>query len=487
MLPESARRAIIDVGSNSVRLVIYDGPARTPFVVHNEKVQARLGRSLAETGRIDAEAYDRALRGCRRFKALLDAAGIGDVRTVATAAARDAQNGPAFLDDLRAAGLSPELLSGDEEAFGSALGVLSAFPDAAGLVGDLGGGSLELIEVEQSAPGRRETFPLGVLRIPALREAGDKAFAANVAKQLRAGGWQKAAKDRPFYLVGGAWRGLGHLDMHLSDSVLPGVHGYTFARNRIKPMREAIDALGGRLAKTVPGVSSSRAASLDAGAVLLDTVAEVIECSELVVSAFGLREGLLFSSLVSEVQSQDPLLAAVADYARRRGNPTWRGERVAQWLAPVFAHETAPDRRIREAACHLAGVDLHPQSETRARHGMELAWLGGWIGLTARERALLAQAMWTAWSGKGQCPQIGECASAGDLRQAIGWGEAIRLAERLTGGVTSVLDLARLAYDGKSLVLEVRPDFRDLGGDVVAKQLAALAQSLAATSAITSG
>ena len=91
---ELIRRAIIDVGSNSVRLVVYEGPARTPFVVYDEKVQAKLGRSLPETGRIDAEAYRKALLACRRFKTLIDAMGIQHCRTVATAAARDAKNWP---------------------------------------------------------------------------------------------------------------------------------------------------------------------------------------------------------------------------------------------------------------------------------------------------------------------------------------------------------------------------------------------------------
>jgi exopolyphosphatase / guanosine-5'-triphosphate,3'-diphosphate pyrophosphatase len=478
------RRAIIDVGSNSVRLVIYDGPARTPFVVHNEKVQARLGRSLAETGRIDAAAYDKALKGCRRFKALLDTAGIADVRTVATAAARDAENGPALLSDLREIGLDPELLSGDAEANGSASGVISAFPGADGIVGDLGGGSLELVDVRGGNPGRRETFPLGVLRLPALRSGGDKEFCERIAAQLQNGGWMEAGAGRCFYLVGGSWRALGHLDMHLSGSSLPGVHGYAFSRNRITPMRKAIAELGPQLAKVVPGVSSSRAAVLDDAALLLEVVADSGNCERMVVSTFGLREGLLYSALDPDIQRQDPLLAAVIDYALRRGNPTWRGDVVAAWIAPIFADENPAHERIRRAACHLAGVDLHPQSETRARHGMELAWLGAWIGLSAEERGMLAQAMWTAWSGKGQCAQIEECAPVDSIRRAMRWGEAIRLAERLSGGATTVLRSSDLSKDGDSVILAIDNERRDLGGQVVAKQLAGLSDAMGASSRI---
>lgn len=479
------RRAIIDVGSNSVRLVIYEGPARTPFVVYNEKVQARLGRALAETGRIDAEAYDKALRGCRRFKALLDTAGIGNVRTVATAASRDAENGPEFLDDLRASGLDPELLSGDAEAYGSAQGVLSAFPGADGIVGDLGGGSLELIDVAAGKPGRRETFPLGVLRLPALREGGDKAFAAGIAALLKAGGWRKVAAGRPFYLVGGSWRALGHLDMHLTECALPGVHGYSFDRTRLPVLRTSIAELGPRLNKTVSSISASRVPALDDAAVLLGAVSEVLSAGTLVVSNFGLREGLLFAELDRETQNQDPLLAAVTDYAQRHGNPAWQGEIVADWIAPLFGDEAPADARIRRSACHLAAVDLHPQSETRARHGMELAWLGGWIGLDAGERAMLAQAMWTAWSGKGRCEGIGGFASEVKLAQAAQWGEAIRLAERFGGGVSAVLGHAALSADAEFLTLQIDSARRDLGGQIVTKQLGTLAEVLGLSAAIT--
>jgi exopolyphosphatase/guanosine-5'-triphosphate,3'-diphosphate pyrophosphatase len=453
-------------------------------VVYNEKAQAKLGRSLPETGRIDAEAFDKALRACRRFKALIDAMGIEHCHTVATAAARDAENGPEFLAELAAVGLAPELLSGDAEALASAAGVISAFPGTDGIVGDLGGGSLELIDVRHGIPGRRATFPLGVLRLADLRSKGDKGFRDAVGNMLRKDGWHGAGAGRPFYLVGGSWRALGHLDMHLTGSVLPGVHGYAFDRTRNGPMREAIAEAGARLSKIVPAISSLRVAALDDAAMLLEAVSERIGSERLICSTFGLREGLLFLELGKKTRKQDPLLAAVSDHARRRGNPKWYGDAVADWIAPLFAGEAPSEARIRRAACHLAGVDLHPQSETRARHGMELAWLGGWIGLTAEERAMLAQAMWTAWSGKGLYRKIGEVAAPEALERARAWGEAIRLVERFSGGVSSVLASASLRREGDSLTLGIDPASRDLGGDVVAKQLGALATALGASAAI---
>ncbi|MFM5931096.1 MAG: Ppx/GppA family phosphatase [Novosphingobium sp.] len=485
----NARRAIIDVGSNSIRLVIYEGPARTPFVVHNEKVQARLGRSLSATGRIDEDAFAKGLAGCRRFKALVDAAGISDVRTVATAAAREAENGPQFLDAMRAIGLEPQLLSGDEEALQSAAGVISAFPGADGIVGDLGGGSLELIDVRSGVAQQRTSLPLGVLRLAELRAKGDKALRKMVMGMLRDGDWLEAGAGRPFYLVGGSWRALGHLDMYLTQSALPGVHGYAFRRSRIKDLRLAIRETGPRLPRLVPGLSNSRMAGLDDAACLLADVGAGLGCDRLVVSTFGLREGLIFSELDPSAQQEDPLLAAVADYARRRGNVTWDGDRVADWIEPIFPGGDSALRRIRRAACHLAGVDLHPQSETRARHGMELAWLGGWIALDGAERAMLAQAMWTAWSGKGICPALDGQLADGDFAHAMRWGEAIRLAERLTGGRSATLDHASVTLcddgeDGRFLRLAIDREWIDLGGEIITKQITALATAMGASAAI---
>lgn len=480
------RRAIIDIGSNSVRLVIYEGPARTPFEVHNEKIQARLGRGLSETGAIDAEAYERALKACERFKALVDASGVAMVRTVATAAAREASNGARFLADVAALGLSPELLSGEAEAAASAAGVLCAFPGARGLVGDLGGGSLELVALGEEGAGQRGSLPLGILRLAPLRAKGDKAFAARVSAMLRAEGWRKARGRPIFYLIGGSWRALGHLDMHLTGSQVPGVHGYSLARSRLKPLRKAIAEMGPRGLKAVPGLTSSRIASLDDAAALAEAVTAHLGAGELVVSGFGLREGLLFEALSPVAQAQDPLIAAVTDYAARRGNPRWQGEAVDGWLAPVFEGEPAAWLRLRRAACHLAGADLHTVSEARARYGMELAWLGGWIGLSWTERAMLAQAMWTAWGGKGASEAVAPHLEENGRRAAVAWGEAIRLAERLSGGVSGVLAGTRLERRAGAIVLQLGRAQSCLAGEVVAKQLGQLALALGLTPRIAS-
>lgn len=481
------RRAIIDVGSNSVRLVIYDGPARIPFETHNEKVQARLGRSLAETGAIDAEAYALGLAACRRFKALLDASGVRSVRTVATAAARDASNGPEFLADLAAIGLAPELLDGAAEGRASAAGVLSAFPGARGIVGDLGGGSLELACVGDGAITRSVSLPLGVLRLAALRSGSERTFTAHIQTMLRDAGWTRAeaGPGASLYLVGGSWRALGHLDQYMTGSALPGVHGYGFAPAQLADLRQAVAELAPRALREVPGLTSSRIATLDDAAALLAAVARHLDIDRLVVSSFGLREGLLFEALPPAARGDDPLLAATADYAARQGSARWDGDAVDRWIAALFATDAPADARIRLAACRLAGVDLHPLSETRARHGLELAWLGAWIGVSTDARALLAVVLWAAWGGRGDPAPVDAFLSPERLRQGLAWGQAIRLASRLTGGDSSVLAQAKLARNGNALSLTLAPGVADLASGVALKQVGQLAQQLDLTPLVT--
>ncbi|MFM6853000.1 MAG: Ppx/GppA family phosphatase, partial [Sphingopyxis sp.] len=219
------RAAIIDIGSNSVRLVVYAGPVRAPSPVFNEKLMVGLGASLSTTGAMGARAYRRAMTGLARFKALAIAMGVDDVRCVATAAVRDASNGPEFLAEARAMGLDIILLSGRDEARASGYGVLSAIPDADGIVADLGGGSLELVRVAAGETGQFSSFPLGVLRLAALKQAHGNGFGKYIAHVLQSAGWPGQGAQLPLYLVGGSWRALARYDMMLARDPMPVVSG----------------------------------------------------------------------------------------------------------------------------------------------------------------------------------------------------------------------------------------------------------------------
>ncbi|WP_019514880.1 Ppx/GppA family phosphatase [Sphingomonas sp. Mn802worker] len=479
---EPPRTAIIDIGSNSIRLVVYQGPARLPTTLFNEKVLAGLGRSLAATGSIDREAMAAAATALRRFAALAAAMEVSRVRTVATAAVRDASNGAALIDLASEAGLSVEILSGEDEAAAAGYGVLSGIPGANGIVGDLGGGSLELVRVRKGELTERASFPLGVLRLAPLRSRGrlDRAVEA----MLRDAGWVGAGKNLPLYLVGGSWRGLARLAMHRARYPLPIIHQYAMSGDTIASLRRTLSQLGKPQLKDVPGLSGGRIPTLSDAAALLSVLLKHLKSSGTIVSAFGLREGLLFQELDPPDRARDPLIAGTRDEARLAGRFPEHGDLLDRWIAPLFADDKPAEARLRNAACQLADVGWRANPEFRAERGLEIALHGNWVGIDGRGRAMLAQALWTALGGAINGPDVlPRLASEAALRRAAIWGHAIRLGQRLSAGVADPLRRSRLALDGGKVRLDLDRADHALYGEAVAKRHAALAAAMGLTPA----
>ena len=263
-----APSAVIDIGSNTVRLVIYEGSPRAPRVVWNEKVAARLGRDLSASGEIPDEAAAEALGALARFALLIEDLDIEDVQTVATAAAREASNGAEFLARVADLGLAPRLLSGEEEAEAAAQGSIGAFPGAHGVVADLGGGSLELVSIAEGKSHHATSLPLGTLRLPALRAGSDKKFDKTVRTELAGAGWA-AAHPGPLYMVGGTWRAFAAYAMRKRDFPLTDPHGYRLdIATADKLAAEAMSASPEKLAE-MSGISAMRAGYLPDAAAML--------------------------------------------------------------------------------------------------------------------------------------------------------------------------------------------------------------------------
>ncbi len=468
--PDAGRVGIIDIGSNSIRLVVYDGPARIPAILFNEKVMAGLGRGVAERGSIDAESIERAMGALARFRHLAVQMQVTNLRTVATAAVRDAANGPAFLTRLRETGLSVELLSGEQEAAMAGYGVLAAIPEADGVVGDLGGGSLELIRVGGGAVRERASFPLGVLRIAALRTKAPRAVDRSVAKAVATLDWAEKVRGLPFYLVGGSWRALARLDMHLTDFPLPIVHHYRMPADRAQTLLRVLAQIGKKRLRDVEGLSSSRAPNLRDAAALLAALTRRLGSSETIVSAYGLREGLLYSSLPEDVRQQDPLIAAAREEGRRQGRFPEHGDLIHRWIAPLFAGEAARDARLREAACQLADVGWRAHPDFRAERGLETALHGNWVGIDARGRAMMARALYTSFGGVSPVMLLDRLCGAEEEARADRWGLAMRLGQRLSGGVAQALERSRLSLAGGTLALHLAPADRGLYGEAVERR-----------------
>ncbi len=468
------RTGIIDIGSNSIRLVVYQGPARVPATLFNEKVMAGLGKGLAQNGKLAPESIALAIEALERFAAVAREMEVTSLRTVATDAVRDAANGHVLLDAAARIGLPVELLSGEQEATAAGMGVLSAIPEADGIVGDLGGGSLELVRVKKGEIRDRASFPLGVLRVAALREKGRGAIDRRVAKLLEQAGWSGKGKGLPLYLVGGSWRSLGRLDMTLKRYPLPIIQHYVMPAAAISRLVRTVSHVEKGTLKEVPGISSQRAPMLNDAAALLASLMRHLKSERTIVSSFGLREGLLYEALDTETRKQDPLIVATREEGRRLGRFPEHGDLLDRWISPLF-EDSAAMARLRHAACLLADVGWHANPEFRAERGVEIALHGNWVAVDARGRAIIAQTLWTSLGGGSGTPQgLDRLASPADLRRAVQWGLAMRLGQRLSGGVAGPLERSKLGEDGSALTLHLAGDDVALYGEAVQKRHAAL-------------
>jgi len=476
------RRAIIDIGSNSIRLVIYDGPARAPFVLFNEKIAAGLGAELGATGRIDDAALVRGLDAISRFALLVDEMSVGETISIATAAVREAANGQEFITECRRrAGLDIAILSGEEEARAAGYGVISSIQGADGIVADLGGGSLELARVRDGEVHEVVSLPIGVLRLEALRGKGKTALSKFVAKALKDAGWSEVERGLPLYLVGGSWRALAHLDMQLSQFPLPVIHQYRMDAARAAYLVRVTASMGKSQVKKVPAISSSRAATLPHAAALLAVLVRQLGSSELVVSAFGLREGLLFERLDAEQRALDPLLVAAEAEGAAQGRFPDHGAQIDRWISPLFSNEPPEWARIRRAACMLADVGWRANPDFRAERGMEIAQHGNWVGIDGWGRAMLAQALYANFGGgTSMVPELAVLTGPEQLSRAVQWGLAIRLAQRLSGGVAGPLEKTRLSMDADGIVLEIEGAYAGLCGETVNRRLKHLSQAVGA-------
>ena len=473
-------RGIIDIGSNTVRLVVYGGSPRAPTVLLNEKITARLGRDIASTGKLADEAIELAMRGLRRFVLLLDDLRIENVDTVATAAVRDATNGPDFIKELRKLGLSPRVISGEEEAKLSASGVAGAFPGARGVVADLGGGSLELVDLEDGETSNAVTLPLGALRLPDYRVKGDKdgsKMRSALEKALKDGIGKRKSLDT-LYLVGGTWRAMAVYAMQVNGHPLSDPHGLEVSAKQARYITEALRLEAPEDLKSRKRISSMRAEKLPDAAILSQALQETLSPKRIVFSSWGLREGLVYNSLEPHAQGQDPLLAGISTFASQRGVPPMLATRIASWTLDAAPAREHGSERLRLAATMLALASMQIEPNIRLPHAIEWALQKRWIGIDGQGRAMLAAAV-AANGNQLELPDaVLALASEAAIDEAIKWGLALRLARRLGAGSRRSLDVSRLMIEEDALVLRLATDHAALNCGPVEKDMKLLSGRL---------
>jgi exopolyphosphatase/guanosine-5'-triphosphate,3'-diphosphate pyrophosphatase len=477
---ESGPIAVVDIGSNSIRLVVYDQEGRSPQVMFNEKVLCGLGRGLAQTGRLAGDGVAQARANLHRFAALARGMGAREVIAVATAAVRDASNGPAFAQDVAAStGLAIRILSGEEEARLSALGVLSGIPDAVGVMGDLGGGSLELVGLQSRDAGHRVSLPLGPLRLIDQADGDRRRAMAVIDRHLAPVGWLARHAGKDFVAVGGSWRMLARLLMQRDRWPIHVIHQYAL------PADEAARRIG-RLARldkdaqrTIADLPRRRAEAVPWAAMLMERLLAVMAPGRLVFSAFGLREGCLFDRLPPDVRRRDPLMVA-AEAIRRQARFPDAAPSLLRFVTPVLAPTTATFARLNEAAVVMSDVAWSEHPDYRVEHAFERVMRLPCGGIDHEGRVYLAMVMASRYGGDVASldPRIVDLLPPPLLRAAQTLGLALRLAYTLSAGAGSLLAGARLALADGRVELAVSPSAAVGYGDAVVRRLDALARHL---------
>jgi exopolyphosphatase/guanosine-5'-triphosphate,3'-diphosphate pyrophosphatase len=474
--------AIVDIGSNSVRLVIYESLSRTPAVVHNEKAICAIGRNMVSSGRLSDDGIRSALEALARFRMLADAHHVEMREAVATAAARDAPNGNEFVRRAEAAWGGPiRILSGEEEARIAAEGVLDGIPDADGLAADLGGGSLDMVPVRDGKTGTALTFPFGPLRLIDLAKGDcDKAREIVDKGLAKLDGLPKSAGDA-LYAVGGVWRSFARVDMEETRYPLHVLHHYEIPKSRALKLARIVAQMSRKSLDRMGIVSRRRAEALPYGAIVLERLLLAADLGRVVISAYGLREGILRQQLAPEDRARDPLLDFAAGSNRRISRSPAHADELFRWMTPLFADETEDQRRIREVACLFSDIGWRRHPDDRAAGAFNQVVAAPFAGASHRVRVLVATAVFYRYSGDEDFSRslgIHGLLNDEDTALARRIGLAARLGFAITASAVGELPFYPLKLTGTRVLLDVSRRREAIAGEPVQKRLGGLAQAL---------
>ncbi len=478
------RSAVVDLGSNSVRLVIFEGRGRNPTAIFNEKAVLRLGRGLQQTGRLNEEGVEQAITVMARYAAIARAMRAAPFEALATAAVRDASNGAAFMARLQESvpDVTLRVLSGQQEAGLSAAGLLCGIPAADGILADIGGGSLEVVQLSAGEMRTALTLKLGVLRLSD-RAGGDVIRARAIAEDELAGvSWLEQGAGRDLYLVGGAWRALARIHMEQTAYPLAIVHHYTIGREEARDLAGVIGSASRRALERLPGVSRRRVDDMPFAAVVLRRLLRATDARRVVFSANGLREGW-YMQHVAEAggQEADPVLAGSADLGARFGRDAALPPALAVWTRALFAGETTEDARLREAACWMSDIGSQDHPEYRSEMAFLRVLRQPGIALDHRARAFLALTIALRYEAEPEMAYLNAARTLLDmstLRRAEILGTALRLAYTLSGGTAALLGGTSLVHEPGRLVLLLTHGSGVFAGESVTRRLERLAQAI---------
>lgn len=478
------RVGVIDVGSNSVRMVVFDGAARSPAYFFNEKILCGLGRGMAETGRLNPEGRTRALSAIRRFALLAREMHLTSLTMAATAAVREAEDGLDFKAEIESAtGLEMQVIDGKEEARLSAQGVLLGWPGARGLVCDIGGSSMELAEIGDNTVGRRVSTPLGPFRLQQV-PGGKKGLRNHINAVLTALRDEIGTYHKALYLVGGSWRALARLDMERRGYPLTVLHEYAMTP---KSIRKTIDWLEGQDLKKLrdrTGISPERILLVPLATVVLRRLLSVFRPREIHVSSYGIREGLLFEQMPDALRARDPLIEACRHIEAANARLPGFGRRLFHFLMPLYRNASPEKLRLIKAACLLHDVNWRAHPDYRSESCFDTATRANLGGLDHKGRVFLGLALMNRYKNGGTDSRLTpllKLLDDADIHQAIMLGRAMRFGAMFSIGGPEAAGELRFFPKKKQLELVLKPEMRDLFGEVAQQRFTALAKTLGVT------
>jgi exopolyphosphatase/guanosine-5'-triphosphate,3'-diphosphate pyrophosphatase len=453
---------IIDVGSNSVRLVVYGGQLRTPVPLFNEKTVCALGKGLGETGCLNAQGRVLAVNAIGRFIELAKAMAVSRLDILATAAVRDAEDGAAFVAEIHEKyGTQVTILSGEDEAEMAGYGVMCSIPQANGIVADMGGGSLELIEVENGVFGERISVPLGALRLLEASEGDRNKAEAVIDSYLNGISWLQDRTDKNLYVVGGAWRAIARICIDQLNYPIHVLDNFRLEQRRANELIWLIAGMSRRVLERIPGVPKKRLATLPLAAILLGKLLQASNVSNIVFSVYGMREGYFYRNMPELIRSKDPLISSAEALASGAGRFPEHGQEIMDWTAQLFPDENPAQARLRLSACIMSDIFWNEHPDFRAIQAFYRILRMPYVGLEHMDRAGLALAVYYRYKDESTHKDVrSACSLLSDVRfrrvQII--GSAMRLAHTLSGGAPGILAKTELLLENDKLVLKVKED-----------------------------
>ena len=485
-----SRVGVVDVGSNSVRMVVFDGAARSPAYFFNEKVMAGLGADMATTGRLHPQGKERALAALKRFQLLANAMGIGPLTAVATAAVREAEDGDAFRQQvLDETGLKLFVIDGKEEARLSAQGVLLGWPGAYGLVCDIGGSSMELAELRDGDVGKCISSKLGPQRLKTIK-GGKKGVSKHIKSEVAKLAEQMGAQRDRLFLVGGSWRAIARIDMDRRGYPLAVLHEYRMSRKSLYKTIEYIQENDPDELRLRSGLGEGRMALVPLAAQVLKEMIRAFKPHDIAISSYGIREGMLYEQMPAEIRDRDPLIEACRFAENKDARMPGFGARLLEFVEPLFRSRSAPPKRLIKAACLLHDVSWRAHPDYRHEVCFNEVTRANLGGMTHQERIFLGVALLHRYKNNRNgtaFDALSELVDEEIVRKAEILGKALRFGAMLTASEDQPMGALKYYPKKSKLELRLADGTRGLFGEVAEARLQSLATALGGVEVIVKG